>query len=148
MKYKQEISAGGIVFKKLTTNNRELKIVWLITQHSQHKGWSFPKGIIGDKKSEEKMEEAALREVQEEGGIKAKIVNPVPIAIKYKYRFKDFLVDKTVHYFLMQYISGDPKNHDWEVAEAKFINKEEVKKTLTFKADQEAFAKILNLLKK
>ena len=134
MKYKTEISAGGIVFKKLS---------WLITQHSQHKGWGFPKGLIGDKNSKEKMEEAALREVEEEGGIKAKIINNQPIKVQYKYKFQDFLVDKTVYYFLMEYISGDPKNHDWEMMDAKFVDENEVKKTLTFKSDQKAFEKIL-----
>ena len=149
MKYKKEISAGGIVFKQGKTQNKNnpLKkteeIVWLITQHSQHKGWGFPKGLIGDKNSSEKMEEAALREVQEEGGIKTKIVSPKPVEVNYKYRFKDFLVDKTVYYFLMEYISGDPKDHDWEVSEAKFVPEEEVKKTLSFKSDQEAFEEIL-----
>lgn len=147
MKYKTEISAGGIVFKqiknlKLKTNN----YYWLITQHSQHKGWGFPKGIIGDNNSGEKMEEAALREVEEEGGVKAKIVNSKSVEVKYKYKFREFLIDKSVNYFLMEYLSGDPKNHDWEMMDAKFVTEEEVKKTLTFKSDQEAFAQILQLL--
>lgn len=134
MKYKKEVSAGGIVFK----NN-----LWLITQHSKHKGWSFPKGLIGDEIKDEPMEEAALREVEEEGGIKAKIVNEKTIVVKYKYRFEDTLVDKTVHYFLMEYISGDPKNHDWEVSEAMFVPAEQVKNTLTFNTDKQAFDEAL-----
>src|SRR3989344_5315428 len=136
MKYKTEISAGGIVFKKLS---------WLITQHSQHKGWGFPKGLIGDKNSKEKMEDAALREVEEEGGVKAKIANPKPIEVKYKYRFGEYLVDKTVYYFLMEYISGDPKNHDWEMMDAKFAPTDEVRKTLTYKSDKEAFEQALKI---
>ena len=148
MNHKIEISAGGIVFKRL--NNQLLSInncIWLITRHSQHKGWGFPKGLIGDKDSSEKMHDAALREVMEEGGVKAKIVNDKPIEVKYKYRFKENLVDKTVCYFLMEYLSGDPKNHDWEMMDAKFVSADEVKRTLTFKSDQEAFEKALDLLK-
>src|SRR5687768_5093605 len=80
MKYKKELSAGGIVFKKEGSN-----AVWLITQHSQHKGWGFPKGIIGDIADNEKVEDAALREVREEGGIVAKIVNDTQVEVKYKY---------------------------------------------------------------
>ena len=147
MKYKTEISAGGIVFKKLITKNNELRTEWLITQHSQNKSWGFPKGLIGDINSEEKMEEAALREVEEEGGVKAMIVRERPIQVKYKYKFKDTLVNKTVYYFLMEYISGDPKNHDWEMMDAKFAPEKEVKKTLTHKSEQEAFEKALKLLK-
>ena len=143
MKYKKELSAGGIVFKKAGQET-----IWLITQHSQHKGWGFPKGIIGDTEKGEKVEDAALREVQEEGGIKAKIVNDVSVAVQYKYRFQDFLVDKTVQYYLMEYISGNPADHDWEVSEARFVPEDEVIATLTFKTDKEAFEKILKKVEK
>lgn len=140
MKIKIETSSGGIVYKKEGN-----KILWLITQHSQHKGWGFPKGLIGDNIKDEPMEEAALREVEEEGGVKTKIINHKPVKVNYNYRFKDFLVKKTVYYFLMEYISGDPKNHDWEVSEAKFVSENEVKKTLSFKTDGQAFNKVLLL---
>ena len=148
MKFKTETSAGGIVFKivKLPTSNLQ-HVLWLITQHSKHKGWGFPKGLIGDQRSNESMPQAALREVEEEGGVKAKIVSQKPIIVKYKYRFGEYLVDKTVYYFLMEYVSGDPKNHDWEMMDAKFVSADEVKRTLTFKSDQEAFEKALDLLK-
>ncbi|OGK18617.1 hypothetical protein A3G67_02115 [Candidatus Roizmanbacteria bacterium RIFCSPLOWO2_12_FULL_40_12] len=143
MKHKEEVSAGGIVYKKIDS-----KILWLITQHSQHKGWSFPKGLIGDENKGEPMEEAALREVQEEGGVKAKIVNKEPVKISYKYRFEDYLIDKNVYYFLMEYISGDPKDHDWEVAEARFLPQDELLQTLSFKTDKEAFQTILDKFEK
>lgn len=144
MKYKTETSAGGIVFKK--SNSKKLiakSYLWLITQHSQHKGWGFPKGLVGDTNKEEKMEQAALREVEEEGGVKAKIVLTKPIEVKYKYKFMEYLVDKTVYYYVMEYVSGDPKNHDFEMIDAKFATEDEVKKTLTYKSDQEAFSKVL-----
>ncbi|PIQ72890.1 hypothetical protein COY13_00110 [Candidatus Roizmanbacteria bacterium CG_4_10_14_0_2_um_filter_36_35] len=146
MKIINQTSAGGIVFKKIYHLN------WLITQHSQHKGWVFPKGLVGDKDSKESMEVAALREVEEEGGVKAKIVNKKPIETHYEYiqtastKASEVKVKKTVYYFLMQYISGDPKNHDWEMMNTKFVTAEEVKKTLTYKSDLEAFEKILKQL--
>ncbi len=143
MKFKNQTSAGGIVFKK-----EGEKLLWLITQHSQHKGWTFPKGLVGDKDKDEAHETAALREVQEEGGITAKIVNEEPVTVQYVFKFEGVLVKKTVHYFLMEYISGDPKDHDWEVSEAKFMTEEQIKKTLTFKSDKEAFEKILEKFKK
>jgi 8-oxo-dGTP pyrophosphatase MutT (NUDIX family) len=136
MKNIKQTSAGGIVFK----NN-----LWLICQHSQHKGWVFPKGLVGDEDSSESMEQAALREVEEEGGIKAKIIYNKPIKVGYKYSFEGNLIDKTVFYFLMEYIIGDPKNHDWEMSEAKFVTKEEIIKTLTYPSDQDAFEKVLDI---
>lgn len=138
MKFKAERSAGGVVCKTAGPNT-----FWLITQHSQHKGWGFPKGLIGDTNEKESMEDAALREVREEGGVIARVINHDPVETAYKYKFKDTLVDKKVYYFLMEYVSGDPNDHDWEVSEAKFVTEEEVFKTLTYKADTEAFTKIL-----
>jgi len=136
-----QTSAGGIVFKKEGQN-----IYWLICQHSQHKGWVFPKGLVGDTEKNEKMEAAALREVEEEGGIKAKIINPQPLKTGYKYQFEGKLIDKTVYYFLMKYVSGDPKNHDWEMSEAKFVTEEEIKNTLTYPSEKKAFEEILKIL--
>ena len=136
MKIIHQISAGGIVFKN---------DLWLICQHSQHKGWVFPKGLIGDEDSSETMEQAALREVEEEGGIKAKIVYDKPVKVGYKYSFEGNLIEKTVYYFLMEYVSGDPKNHDWEMSESKFVAKEEIIKTLTYQSDQKAFEKVLDI---
>jgi 8-oxo-dGTP pyrophosphatase MutT (NUDIX family) len=141
MKYKKETSAGGIVYKK----NGDTRL-WLITQHSLHKGWGFPKGIVGDVVENEPMEDAALREVGEEGGVQARIVNSTPVSVSYKYTFNHTLVDKKVFYFLMEYVSGSPEDHDWEVSEAKFVTTEEVRALLTFDSDKEAFEKILQLL--
>lgn len=136
MKKINQISAGGIVYK----NN-----LWLICQHSQHRGWVFPKGLVGDEDSNESMEQAALREVEEEGGVKAKIVYDKPVKVGYNYSYKGNLINKTVFYFLMEYVSGDPKNHDWEMSEAKFVTKEEIIKTLTYPSDQDAFEKVLDI---
>lgn len=140
MKYKKETSAGGIVYK-----NEGTTLLWLITQHSLHKGWGFPKGIVGDVVENEPLEEAALREVGEEGGIVARIVNPTPVEVTYTYTVKETLVDKNVFYFLMEYVSGSPDDHDWEVSEAKFITTEEIRSLLTFDSDKEAFEKVLKL---
>jgi len=138
LKFKKETAAGGIVFKK-----EGASVLWLITQHSLNKGWGFPKGIIGDTVENEPAADAALREVGEEGGIIARIVHDEPVEVTYKYTFKDISIDKNVIYFLMEYVSGDPANHDWEVSEAKFISEEEIKSMLTYDSDKEAFDKIL-----
>lgn len=148
MKIKTETSAGGIVYRR--DENK-----WLICQHSHHKGWIFPKGLIGDKETNESMEQAALREVEEEGGVKTKIINPQPVTVHFDYQWKGsphakssnetILVHKIVYYYLMEYISGDPKNHDWEIMDAKFLDEEEIKKTLTYPSDVEAFKKICKL---
>lgn len=147
VRVKKEMSAGGIVFRKSLNPTSHSPREWLVCQHSQHKGWVFPKGLIGDIHTSETMEVAALREVEEEGGVKTRIVHPQPVKVEYSYTWSNMKINKTVFYFLMQYISGDPKNHDWEMMDAKFISEEEVVKILTYPSDREAFALIQYKLK-
>ena len=128
---KREFSAGGIVFND--------KDQLLLTQHSQNKSWGFPKGLIDPGQTSK---EAALREVKEEGGVEAEIIERVGYS-KYVYTFGGEKIFKVVTIYLMKYLSGDPKDHDWEMMDAKFVDENEVKKTLTFKSDQKAFEKIL-----
>ena len=133
---RNEFSAGGIVYKK---NNNVIE--WLVVQHSKHKGWIFPKGLIGDKLEGESKEETDLREVEEEGGIKAKIVLNKPYSTPYFYTIQGTKIFKTVYFFLMEYISGDIKNHDNEVSDIKWLPKDEVIKVLSFPADKKMFMK-------
>jgi len=146
MKVINQVSAGGIVYKLVTDHQSLITKLWLITQHSAHKGWVFPKGLVGDLDSNESKESAALREVEEEGGIKAKIIDNKPIITNYEYEWDGDLIKKTVFYFLMEYISGDPKDHDWEMMDAKFVTEKELLKTLTYVSDKQAFEKILKFL--
>ena len=131
---KNEFSAGGIVYK--IVNNVP---VWLIVQHSKHKGWIFPKGLIGDRVEGEGKEETALREVEEEGGINAKIVLDKPFFTNYVYTFEGQKIFKTVYFYLMEYVSGEIENHDWEVVEAKWLGTDDTMEQLTYKADKEMF---------
>ena len=139
MKLKIETSAGGIVYKKVHNET-----YWLVIRHSIYKKWTFPKGLIGDKVEQESAKSAAIREVEEEGGVKAKIVNDEPFVVNYTYKFGEFLVKKTVYYYLMKYISGDVKDHDHEVSDASFEEIKEIKKMLSFEFDKKAFHEMLH----
>jgi 8-oxo-dGTP pyrophosphatase MutT (NUDIX family) len=138
MKLKIETSAGGIVCREVNNKSH-----WLIVKHSQYKKWTFPKGLIGDKTENENVKAAAIREVEEEGGVQARIIDNEAVTVQYNYRFKDFFIKKTVYYYLMEYISGDVKDHDFEVSDASFEDENRVKEFLGFKSDKEAFIKIL-----
>ncbi|MBI4036560.1 NUDIX domain-containing protein [Candidatus Daviesbacteria bacterium] len=132
---KREFSAGGIVFNK--------KGQVLLTKHSTNHHWGFPKGLIEEG---HKSEETALREVKEEGGVEAKILGKVGYS-KYIYTFNNEKIFKVVTYFLMEYISGDPKDHDWEMEEAGWYELDEALKKLEFKGDQELLQKAKSILK-
>lgn len=147
---KREFSAGGIVlrlpFDKLrVAQDKFLKnrVEVLVTQHSQNHHWSFPKGLTGDH-PEQTLEESALREVREEGGIEAKIIGKVGYS-KYTYTLNGEKIFKIVTYFLMQYVSGDIKDHDWEVSDIGWFAPEDALKRLSFSQDKELLKRALEL---
>jgi 8-oxo-dGTP diphosphatase len=137
---KFEFSAGGVVFKKSENKN-----LILISQHSQHHGWVFPKGIIGDTIEKEGKEETALREVREETGINGKILqalNPV----KYWYVLNKEKIKKTVYYFLMGYVSGDITDHDDEMENVEWLEEDRVGVKLTYESDKKVWHEAKKLL--
>ena len=139
---KFEFSAGGIV-KRKTNNTIEI----LVCQHSQHHGWVFPKGLIGDRVQGEKKIDTAIREVEEETGIKAKIIQELE-PVSYWYQFEGQKIKKTVYYFLMEATGGDISKHDNEMESVEWLPVEKVEERLTYTSDkqvwQEAKDKIRN----
>ena len=130
---KREFSAGGIVFNS--------KGEVLVTQHSQNKHWSFPKGLIDPGQTPE---QAAVREVKEEGGVEAEILDKVGYN-KYVYTMDGEKIFKVVTYFLMKYKSGDIKDHDWEVSDVGWYTPEDALKKLTFSQDKNLLKKALEI---
>ena len=141
---KFEFSAGGIIYKKEGST-----LYILVSQHSQHLGWVFPKGLIGDKDEfkGEKKEETAVREVKEETGADAVIEKQITPVI-YWYVMDGEKRKKTVYYFIMKYIGGDITQHDHEMADVKWVEKDKVLETLTYKSDKQAYREALPQIEK
>ena len=135
-KSKREFSAGGVVYKK---GKRGVK--WLVCKHSGYHKWVFPKGLVEEG---EKVRETAVREVEEECGIKTRIRAKIPDPEKYIYTFEGIKIFKVVEYFLMEYVSGDIKNHDWEMEEVEWMEFEAARERLDFTGAK----KVLNKAKK
>lgn len=127
---KQEFSAGGVVYRKEDKN-----IFILVGQHSYSHGWVFPKGLIGDKIAGEEKEATALREVEEETGAIGKIIRPLE-PTTYVYEWQGEKRQKTVYYFLMEYLEGDITKHDFEMEDVRWIPSKQVEQTLTFPSDK------------
>jgi 8-oxo-dGTP diphosphatase len=139
---KFEFSAGGVVFKK---SEKETHI--LVGQHSQHHGWVFPKGLIGDNIKGEKKEDTAVREVEEETGVKAKILQELtPVA--YWYQFEDEKRKKTVYYYIMECIEEDFSKRDMELEHVEWLPIDEVEKRLSFPSDKKVWEEAKQLIKK
>lgn len=129
---KREFSAGGVVFKKEKGNT-----LFLIIQPKGTDRWQFPKGQINPKESSK---DAALREVYEEGGVETKIVEKIGSYNIFFY-LEGERIFKTVINYLLEYVGGDPDNHDWEVGKSLFLKFDGAFGKLTFKNDKEILTK-------
>ncbi|MEW6108416.1 MAG: NUDIX hydrolase [Nitrospirota bacterium] len=137
---KRQTSSGGVIFRK-TDGDVEIAIVSV-------KGgnvWCLPKGLV-DKG--ETPEVTAVREVREETGLKGVIVDRLG-EINYWYYIKgeNTKCRKTVHFYLMEYISGETSGHDFEVDEASWFPLETALKKLSFKGDRKILEKAKAKLK-
>ncbi len=121
-------SAGGIVLRK---DNDDIKI--LVTQHSKHRGWEFPKGHL---EIAETSEQAALREVAEETGMKAEVLEKAG-QTQYFYFDEGTKCFKTVNYFFMKFISQGEATTAFEVSGKKWLPVDKVEAQLTFKSTKE-----------
>jgi 8-oxo-dGTP diphosphatase len=143
-KWKREISAGGIVYKK----DNDAIFILMINPKSRDFGppedyWTFPKGK--QDKSNEDLKQVAVREVREEGGVNAEIEQELGYE-KYFRNWKGDEAIKFVTYFLMKYIDGDPADHDQEVAEAKWFLLAEADGMLKYKTDKNVFEKARKII--
>jgi 8-oxo-dGTP diphosphatase len=138
---KFQFSAGGIVYKK----DPDLKI--LVSQHSQHHGWVFPKGLIGDKDENKNQtkEETAIREVKEETGAQGEIEKTLT-PVTYWYFWEGEKIKKTVYYFIMKFVGGDITVHDHEMEDVQWIDPSEAEKRLSYPGDRKVWKEAAALL--
>ena len=124
---KEQVSAGGVVFRG---DQGSVEVV-IVSVGGQNR-WQLPKGLV---EAEEKPEITAVREAREEGGVSSEIVQLIE-TIEYWYAGLDNGIKvrfhKRVHFFLLRYVSGDTKDHDWEVNEARWVPIEDATGQLAF----------------
>lgn len=126
-----QTSAGGVAYR-ISENGIEVAIIQMLPELR----WQLPKGIIDPG---ETPEIAALREVSEEAGIVCEMIAPIE---KIEYWFsadRDGVwtrIHKFVHFFLMEYRSGDVTDHDHEVAEARWVTPEIALSMLAFESER------------
>lgn len=136
MKY--EYSAGGVVYKQANG-----VIYILVAQHSQHHGWVFPKGFIGDKIEGESKEDTALREVEEETGVVGEILEPLT-PVTYWYEMDGIKRRKTVYYYIMSCVKEDITTHDWEMENVEWLPMAAVAERLTYDSDKQVWQEAKN----
>ncbi|MGB9856640.1 MAG: NUDIX hydrolase [Dictyoglomaceae bacterium] len=97
--------------------------------------WVLPKGHVEEG---ENVEKTAVREVEEETGIKAKIIDYVG-EIEYHAPATEFHPeeDKKVKWFLMEALNSDIKVEEDIFVQGKFVSFEEALNLLTFPLEKE-----------
>ena len=123
-------SAGGIVVRY------ESGTPWLVVgsrrRERDGRTWTLPKGTPN---AGESREETAVREVEEETGLKVRISGPLD-SIEYTFVQSGRRIHKTVHYFLMDPVGGDLAGHDHEFDEVRWIPFEAAATMLTFETER------------
>jgi 8-oxo-dGTP pyrophosphatase MutT (NUDIX family) len=89
----RETSAGGVVYRM----NGEAPLFLLI--RDSYANWGFPKGHL---ENGERAEEAAVREVREETGLRELTLRGAIDTIDWYFRFRGRLIHKVCHFFLME----------------------------------------------
>ena len=124
MRIKYEVSAGGLLLRPRAAAYDAL----LIGRGALPRVWTLPKGHV---EARESNEQAALREVREETGCWGEIVARLN-EISYWFYVGKTKHRKSVTFYLMRYLSGDPANHDHEVDEARWFDMAATRKTLKY----------------
>ncbi len=141
---KTQISAGGVVFRR---SGDEARVEVALIAVGAGNRWQLPKGLVD---AGETPEAAALREAREETGISTELVAPID-KIEYWYystgrggartRFHKF-----VYFYLLRYLSGDVRDHDREVNEARWVEIDEAQAMLAFAGERKVVARAREML--
>jgi 8-oxo-dGTP pyrophosphatase MutT (NUDIX family) len=138
---RDQTSAGGVVFR---TDHASAEVV--IVAVGNENRWQLPKGLV-DKG--EKPEVTAVREAREEGGVDSEVVEHIE-TIEYWYAGLEHGIrvrfHKRVHFYLMRYLSGDTKDHDFEVNEARWVPIDDAADQLAFDNEKRVMQRAAELI--
>ena len=138
---RDQTSAGGVVFRR-EGGGAEVVIVSVGAQNR----WQLPKGLVDEG---ENPEVTAVREAREEGGVTSEVVQHIE-TIEYWYAGLDNGIrvrfHKRVHFYLLKYIAGDTKDHDWEVNEARWVPIEDAATQLAFDNERRVMGRARELI--
>ena len=134
-----EFSAGGVVV------NADREFVVIVPTRRAADGsrvLALPKGHPDGAES---AAEAALREVREEAGVEAEVVDSLG-EVRYWYQRGGRRIAKVVEFFLLRYVAGNVDDHDHEVENARWVPAAEAIRTLTYAGERDMVKKALSRL--
>jgi 8-oxo-dGTP pyrophosphatase MutT (NUDIX family) len=124
-----ELSAGGAVV------HRSQVIVVVPVKRDAHRRpvLALPKGHLDEG---ETAEAAAIREVTEETGVNAELIDKLG-DVEYTYERRGRRRAKRVAFYLFEYRSGSLEDHDQEIEDARWMPLEEAARALTYAGERE-----------
>jgi 8-oxo-dGTP pyrophosphatase MutT (NUDIX family) len=138
MAAEREFSAGGVAVRDRAC------VVIVPTRRAADgsKVLALPKG---HPEPGENAADAALREVREEAGVTATLREKLG-DVRYFYQRGGRRVAKVVSFYLLDYVAGEPEEHDHEVEEARWMALEEAAELLTYRGERDMAARALERL--
>lgn len=137
---RNQVSSGGVIFRKNDKGVTEIALVSV----KDGKVWSLPKGIV---EKGEKTEQTAEREVREETGLSGRVLEKLgDISYWYYIKKENIKCNKTVHFYLLEYISGSTTDHNWEVDNAEWFQVDKALDKLSYRGDLRIVQKAKELL--
>jgi 8-oxo-dGTP pyrophosphatase MutT (NUDIX family) len=133
---RSEFSAGGVV-------RRGEDVAVIVPTRRDARGQRVLALPKGHPDGDETAEQAATREVQEETGLTAALVEPLG-EVEYHYERRGRRVRKRVAFFLFDYVSGDLADHDHEVEDARWMPLARAATELTYEGEREMVARALS----
>jgi 8-oxo-dGTP pyrophosphatase MutT (NUDIX family) len=133
-----ELSAGGAV----VCNNDVIVIVPVKRDANRQRVLALPKGHLDEG---ETLEAAAQREVTEETGVTAELIDKLG-DVEYSYDRHGRRRAKRVTFYLFEYRSGSLGDHDQEIEDARWMRLEEAAEALTYPGEREIVRRALSRL--
>ncbi len=126
----EETSAGGLVVDR-TAGMPRVALIGRLDRRGRLL-WSLPKGHV---EAGETHEDAAVREVEEETGIKGRVLAALG-TIDYWFVAEDRRIHKTVHHYLLEAAGGELSDDDVEVDEVAWVPLSELHSRLAYAGER------------
>ena len=134
----EEFSAGGVVV-------RDGEVIVIVPVKRDARGQRVLALPKGHPDGDESAEQAATREVSEETGVQAELIDKLG-DVRYSYERNRRRIAKRVAFYLFEYRSGDVADHDHEIEQARWMPLAEARDALSYDGEREMVNRALSRL--
>jgi len=140
MRLVEETSAGGLVVDR-SGHHPQAALIARLDRRGRLR-WSLPKGHIEDGES---TQDAAIREVEEETGIRGRVLDFLG-TIDFRFVAGGRHVHKTVHHYLLEAQAGILSDDDVEVDEVAWVPVDQLMERLAYADERRLVERVPDLL--